>query len=132
VRGRLFPIGSLIYAYLKTQVAVAESWTGWNPDNLSPAEVTLSAALYEAGLGDRFDQQARIGRYTVDFWFPGSRLAVEIDGRAYHQDIAREIRRDRALIAAGARRVIHIAAATAFDDPDGCVKAISYYAAAPC
>lgn len=49
-----------------------------------------------------------VGRHEVDFYWPGARLAVEIDGRAFHasnRDFERDRRRDAELATHGIRVV---------------------------
>lgn len=53
----------------------------------SEAERLFIALLQEAGITGWFANQ-RVGPYEVDFVFPGPRLAVEIDGYAFHTDAA--------------------------------------------
>ena len=46
----------------------------------------------------------RLGRYEVDFLWPGERLVVEVDGYAYHSNrraFERDRERDATLAAAG-------------------------------
>ena len=73
----------------------------------SDAEHELVARLREAGItGWRANHCVQVGlrRYFVDVAFPEARLALEVDGRAYHSD-ARSFQRDRRrqndLVAAG-------------------------------
>jgi DNA helicase-2/ATP-dependent DNA helicase PcrA len=60
---------------------------------LTPIEVTLLAAMREAGIEPRL--QASIGQYVVDFLVETTNggLAIEADGRAYHQPV-RDAERD--------------------------------------
>ncbi len=58
------------------------------------AEDTLARALRRRGV--RFGREHAIGGgYSVDFWFPGCRLAVEVDG-PQHRDVRWKIRSDAA------------------------------------
>jgi very-short-patch-repair endonuclease len=126
--GRPYHIFPVIRGVFSTMVGLAET-DGWHSeDHLSPAEVNLAAALYDAGINE-FEQQKKIGRYIVDFWFPAAKLVIEIDGRRYHTDAEREHRRSERLLELGAKRVIHITAASTFSEPDECVRAIRHYLA---
>lgn len=58
---------------------------------LTPIEVRLLSAMRDRSLTPNV--QFGIGRYRVDFAFPGHRLAVEADGRAWH-DAERDASRD--------------------------------------
>jgi very-short-patch-repair endonuclease len=124
--GRPYHINPIIRGVLSTMTGLYES-DGWhNEENLSPAEVDLATALWDASVRG-FHQQHTMGRYTVDFWFPDADLVVEVDGRTYHRDLEREKKRSRALLKAGARRVIHFDAGTVMAEPDECVRAIRWY-----
>lgn len=58
------------------------------------AEDALARALRRRGV--RFGREHAIGGgYSVDFWFPGCRLAVEVDG-PQHRDVRWKIRSDAA------------------------------------
>ncbi len=61
---------------------------------LTPIEDQLYRAMRTAGMTPRV--QYGIGRYRVDFAFPPERLAVEADGRGWH-DAERDARRDEHL-----------------------------------
>lgn len=58
---------------------------------LTPIEVRLLTAMRDSSLTP--EVQFGIGRYRVDFAFPGQRLAIEADGRAWH-DAERDAARD--------------------------------------
>ena len=51
----------------------------------SEAERLFGALLREAGITGWLTNQ-RVGSYEVDYTFPGARVAVEIDGFAFHSD----------------------------------------------
>lgn len=53
--------------------------------NLSPEEKLLWKHLSEKKLGARFRQQHPIHTYTVDFFCPALKLAIEIDGRIHEK-----------------------------------------------
>lgn len=44
-----------------------------------------------------FEQECKIGRYSVDFAFPKSKLVLEVDSRYWHQDTQRDARKTRYL-----------------------------------
>lgn len=81
-------------------------------------EIVLWQALRKGRLaGLRFRRQHPIGPYILDFYCPGARLAVEIDGLA-HDDAARvshDERRDTWLAQRGVR-VLRIHAADVLRD----------------
>jgi very-short-patch-repair endonuclease len=55
--------------------------------NLTPAEVVLWRELQRAQLrGRKFRRQQSIGPYIVDFYCPGERLIVELDGAAHDSE----------------------------------------------
>ncbi len=69
----------------------------------SEAERRLGRALTAAGITG-FRRNARVGRYVVDLAFPAHRLAVEVDGWAWHTDPDRfqsDRARQNALVLAG-------------------------------
>ncbi len=71
----------------------------------SEAERRLLDLIRQADL-PRPTTNLRIGRYEVDFVWTHERVAVEVDGYAFHQDrgaFERDRRRDAALLAAGFR-----------------------------
>jgi very-short-patch-repair endonuclease len=117
-------IGDVIPAYLKTQAAVWENPSA-TEKNLSPAEVALCEALGQVGLEPV--QQFAVGPYYVDFYFPDVRLAVEVDGAAFHRDWAKEKRRDRFLVEHGVRRVIHMSAGKVLAEPLHAARAVGWY-----
>ena len=61
---------------------------------LTPIEVRLLTAMRDRSLTP--EVQFGIGRFRVDFAFPGQRLAIEADGRAWH-DAERDATRDTRL-----------------------------------
>lgn len=71
----------------------------------SAAERVLIALLRSAGLTGWVRDHAELG-YRVDVAFPGARLAIEVDGWAWHSDAERfraDRRRQNALVNAGWR-----------------------------
>src|SRR6516225_8290981 len=64
--GRPYHISPIVQGVLSTMAGLYET-DGWHSeDYLSPAEVDLATALFDAGVRG-FRQQHPIGRYTVDF-----------------------------------------------------------------
>ena len=86
---------------------------------LTPIEEKLAAALDEAGLTYR--AQAKVGDFRVDFLLEpnGHKIAVEADGRAYH-DPESDRQRDDALKGLGISDVIHFTGSRIHRDPDAC------------
>lgn len=91
----------------------------------SEAERRVGAALRTAGLTG-FDRNAGIGRWVVDLAFRAQRVAVEVDGWAWHTDPAR-FQRDRErqndLVLAG-WTVIRFTWSDAVDHPDRVVDQV--------
>lgn len=50
-------------------------------------------------------QEAKVGRFSVDFLLPEQSVAVEVDGAYWHRDVARDERRTQALNSHGLRVV---------------------------
>jgi very-short-patch-repair endonuclease len=68
--------------------------------HVSPAEVALLSELLDREL--RPKQQAPVGPYDLDFYFPIERLCVEVDGAAAHEHRHRsDERRDQYLAKRG-------------------------------
>lgn len=65
------------------------------PSPVSEAEIDLVAGLLFYG-AKGFTLQHPLGRYDVDIYWPQERLAIEVDGAAYH-DPERDRRRDLVL-----------------------------------
>lgn len=91
----------------------------------SAAERLLLAALRTAGIGG-WVLGLGCGPWSIDVAFPAARLAVEIDGWAFHSDVTR-FRRDRAkqnaLVAAG-WTVLRFTWHDLDRDPDRAVRSI--------
>jgi len=62
-------------------------------------EKAMRNALESAGV--EFIQEAKIGRYSVDFLVPSARVAIEVDGEYWHQDQKKDAKRDRYLAKKG-------------------------------
>jgi very-short-patch-repair endonuclease len=53
-------------------------------NNLTPAEATLWSCLQQSKLnGKKFRRQHSVGGYILDFYCPGEKLCIELDG-GYH------------------------------------------------
>lgn len=66
-----------------SQSCVARSViAGFSSTRTSMAEIAFGALLREHGI--HFEEQARFGVWSVDYWFPEKRLAVEFDGDYWH------------------------------------------------
>ncbi|WFU82635.1 endonuclease domain-containing protein [Bradyrhizobium sp. CIAT3101] len=66
--------------------------------NATPHERTLWRALKDLPLeGSHFRRQAPIGPYIVDFFCPGKRLIIELDGGHHNEDdvAKRDLERQR-------------------------------------
>ena len=61
----------------------------------SPIEQYLWEALKDATLPEAVERQHKIGPYTIDIAYPKIKLAVECDGKEYHEDDKRQIERDQ-------------------------------------
>ena len=68
-------------------------------------EKTVRLALETINI--KFIQEAKIGRYSVDFLLSNHRIALEVDGTYWHQDLARDTRKTKFLNSHG-WRVIRI------------------------
>ncbi len=119
--GELTLIGGPMNAILATVVANVKraNLSGYEltEEQVSPAEMRLSDELYDAGID--FVQQWPCGPYFPDFYFPASRVVVEVDGDAYHTDAEKDARRTAYLLAHGVSRVVRLRAITVFTDPVG-------------
>lgn len=83
-------------------------------------ERTMREAMSAAGLS--FQCQYRIGRYWVDFAFPATRLAIEVDGAWWH-DAAKDNRRDAEITAMG-WSVVRFSELLVQSDAQACVQRI--------
>lgn len=93
------------------------------PDGL-PALTPIESILLDAMRARSLAPQVQYGidRYRVDFAFPEYRLAVEADGRAWH-DAARDARRDRHLERLG-WRTLRFTGSEIVRDPDATAEQI--------
>jgi very-short-patch-repair endonuclease len=48
-------------------------------------------------LGTPFIQEAKMGRYSIDFLLTDKRVAIEIDGIYWHRDMVKDARKTRYL-----------------------------------
>ena len=59
-------------------------------NNLTPAEATMWMYLQIQDLMVEFRRQHSVGNYTLDFYCPSEKLAIEVDGSS-HDDYSAEI-----------------------------------------
>jgi very-short-patch-repair endonuclease len=92
----------------------------------NPAEIALWQLLRAGQQGVWFGRQVvLLGSCIVDFYCPGARVAVEVDG-AYHAEPARQradARRDRKLVKAG-YRVVRVPAELVLTDGDAALRLV--------
>lgn len=84
----------------------------------SPIEEMLYEAIFNAGVVD-VRLQYPIGPYRADLAVPEARLAIEADGAAYHQDKARDKKRDEYFASQG-WRVVRFTGSQIYRDPEAC------------
>jgi very-short-patch-repair endonuclease len=95
------------------------------PVTRSELERSFLALVEQSGL-PRPRVNTTVASLEVDFFWPGSRLVVELDGRAYHTSpraFERDRRRDAILLRAGCR-VLRITFRRLQDDPGGVIEDI--------
>ncbi len=99
---------------------------------MSLPEVLLWQRLRRRALAVKFRRQHPVDPYTLDFYCPAYRVAVEIDGEAHNRGDrpARDDRRD-AFLAEKGLRVIRVAASRVMVAPDETAEAIVMLVAAP-
>ena len=90
-------------------------------NNATPAEAQLWNALKKRQLaGRKFRRQHSIGPYIVDFYCPGERLVIELDGASHDGPLRSEYDAERqAYLEAKDIRVIRFENKQVFEDPDG-------------
>jgi very-short-patch-repair endonuclease len=67
-------------------------------NHLTPAEAKLWTLLKKSQLdGRKFRRQHSVGNYILDFYCPGERLAIELDGAVHNTESAQEYDRERDL-----------------------------------
>lgn len=84
----------------------------------SPIEEMLYEAIFNAGVVD-IRLQYPVGPYRADLAVSGVKLAIEADGVAYHQDKARDKKRDEYFASQG-WRVVRFTGSQIYRDPEGC------------
>lgn len=84
----------------------------------SPIEEMLYEAIFNAGVVD-IRLQYPVGPYRADLAVPEARLAIEADGADYHQDKARDKKRDEYFTSLG-WRVVRFTGSQIYRDPEGC------------
>ncbi len=65
--------------------------------SMTDAERTLWKMIRNQALGVRFLRQYGVGPYTLDFYCPAKRLAIEIDGGQHMEDGQRQHDDDRSV-----------------------------------
>lgn len=83
-------------------------------------EITAREAL--TALRVSFVQEARVGRYRVDFLLQDGRVAMEVDGDYWHRDAEKDRRRDAFLLGQGIRVVRIPASALMAPDPVAVIR----------
>ncbi len=114
------PHGSYLrQAEADTYRAVEARFGGFDFDHkqISPAEVELAAILLWGGLGGCYTQQHPFGQYWIDFWFPGSKLAVEVQSKQWHHSLSEDWERAEWIRQNGVSMVLHIPAGQILDQP---------------
>ena len=71
----------------------------------------------------RFRRQHAIGPYVADFYCPGAKMVIEVDGAAHDTRQAKDEQRDAYMTSLGLR-VLRIAASDVLADPDGVADGI--------
>jgi ATP-dependent DNA helicase RecQ len=98
---------------------------------MSTPEVVLWQSLRGKKLRElKFRRQHPIAPYTLDFYCPEARLAVEIDGASHESRMAQDARRDAWLLGQGVK-TLRIAARDVFDDLDAVLGRIARAAGRP-
>ena len=54
-------------------------------------------------LNIEYNQEFKCGRYSVDFYIPSTKIAIECDGSYWHQDKQKDINRDERIEKMGVR-----------------------------
>lgn len=88
----------------------------------SPIEAMLYDALFEADIVD-IRLQFPVGPYRADLAIPYAKIAVEADGAEYHQDKARDNRRDEYFKSQG-WQVLRFTGSQIHCDPVGCADTV--------
>lgn len=80
----------------KATLAQIDEWANQMRECPTPAEAYARQLLKT--IGTAFVEQQRIHRYIADFYFPGPRLAVEIDGGVHERRAGYDLLRDKCLL----------------------------------
>src|SRR4051812_19232095 len=76
-------------------------------------------------MGFKFRRQHPLGPYILDFYCPGSRLAVDLDGGQHFTSVAQDYDRRRTVFLAGRGiKVLRFATDLVFREPDAILDAI--------
>jgi very-short-patch-repair endonuclease len=94
----------------------------------TPAEAAVWRLLRGRGLGWKFRRQAPVGRHTADFFCPGLRLIVELDGGVHVLRTVSDAARDAWLKEAG-YTVLRFDNAAVLTNPNLLLEAIHTHAA---
>jgi len=97
--------------------------------SLTPAEAALWRLLQHSQLkGRKFRRQHSVGPYVVDFYCPGERLAIELDGAGHDSErsTARDEVRKRFLSGADLT-VVRIENRHVFENPEGVLELIGQH-----
>ena len=97
--------------------------------NLTPAEATLWGYLKGSKLeGRKFRRQHSVGNYILDFYCPGERLAVELDGEVHFNENAMEYDYERKLfLESFGIKVIRFENRLVFEETEYVLNRISSY-----
>jgi very-short-patch-repair endonuclease len=89
------------------------------------AERELWRRLRDHGMGPKFRRQHTVGPYTLDFYCPAARLAVELDGGQHYEpeQQSRDLARDEWLAGRGIR-VLRFSDRDVLLEPEGVQEAI--------
>jgi very-short-patch-repair endonuclease len=113
-----FPVEGARRVIEEANLRVAEK-RNEEPMEPSPLEVDLLAALYFYGLTPLV--QHELHGYRPDFYFEDARLAVEVDGRDWH-DWRRDLDRDQHLARHGIK-TLRFRGSEVWRDPVACAQA---------
>ena len=95
-------------------------------NRLTPAEARLWTLLKGSQLeGRKFRRQHSVGPYILDFYCPGERLAIELDGAAHDSETAQRHDHERTLFLQHfGINVLRFENKWVFQEPDGVLTAI--------
>lgn len=92
----------------------------------SPAEEAMLAGFATIGL--KIEQQVELAGYRLDFAIAVARIAVEVDGHAFHDRTPEQAQHDRARdreLTARGWRVLRFTAREVFADAVGCARQVA-------